>query len=197
MSQMLDKKKFRLPKNASPTKYKIELHPDLEAKVFEGKVEILLNILEESKNISINVADLEIKTIILKKDSAEIDNSISWDIDNDYEIMSINFEKPISTGEYSLSIEFSGILNDKLRGFYHSSFKDHNDNIQSIATTQFESTDARRAFPCFDEPEYKSVFSVSLILENELFCVSNAAEKNIDEEYLKFEGKTLKKSRIS
>lgn len=193
MSQMLDKKKFRLPKNASPTKYKIELHPDLEAKAFEGKVEILLNILEESKNISINVADLEIKTIILKKNSAEIDNSISWNIDNDYEIMSINFEKPISIGEYSLSIGFSGILNDKLRGFYHSSFKDHNGNIQSIATTQFESTDARRAFPCFDEPEYKSVFSVSLILENELFCVSNAAEKSIDDEYLKSEGKTLKK----
>jgi aminopeptidase 2 len=179
MSKLLDKKKFRLPKNASPSKYKIELHPDLKVKTFDGKVEILLNILEESKSISINVAELEIKTIVLKENSTELNNSISWNIDNDYEIMSINFENPIPIGEYSLIIEFSGVLNDKLRGFYHSSFKDHNGNIQSIATTQFESTDARRAFPCFDEPEYKSVFSVSLVLENELFCVSNAAEKNI------------------
>ena len=193
MSKVLDKKKFRLPKNASPTKYKIELQPDLEDKSFEGKVEILLNILEESKSISINVADLEIKKIVLKKNSIKSQNIVSWNIDKDYEIMSINFETPITVGEYSLNIEFSGVLNDKLRGFYHSSFKDQNGKNQSIATTQFESTDARRAFPCFDEPEYKSVFSVSLILDKKLFCVSNASVKNLDEEYLKTGKKTLKK----
>ena len=102
-----------------------------------------------------------------------------------YEIMKIHFSENLLPGEINLSISYSGFLNDKLRGFYHSTFTDSEGETQSIATTQFESTDARRAFPCFDEPEYKSVFSISMIVEKDQFCVSNAAIKNLDENYSK------------
>ena len=71
---------------------------------------------------------------------------------------------------------FSGILNDKLRGFYRSTFTDDDGNEQVIATTQFEATDARRAFPCWDEPDFKAVFGVTLVVPTDLLAVSNGAE---------------------
>ena len=72
---------------------------------------------------------------------------------------------------------FTGILNDKLRGFYRSTFTDHHGKQRTIATTQFEATDARRAFPCWDEPDFKAVFRVTLIVvDADLLAVSNAGE---------------------
>src|SRR5690606_15747608 len=71
---------------------------------------------------------------------------------------------------------FTGILNDKLRGFYRSTFTDSSGEEQVIATTQFEATDARRAFPCWDEPDLKAVFSVTLVVDADLAALSNASE---------------------
>ena len=174
---------FRLPKHSSPTRYKIELCPDLEEKRFQGKVEININILDKTKEISLNVAELDIDTIAINLSESNSIEILDWEIDDQYEIMKVNFSDYLSLGEINLSISYSGLLNDKLRGFYHSTFKDSEGITQSIATTQFESTDARRAFPCFDEPEYKAIFCVSLIVNKELFCVSNAAIKDTDQNY--------------
>ena len=185
MSKVLDKEKFRLPSNVRPIRYEINLSPNLRKQNFNGNVNIQLNILETTSSISLNVAELEIKKVSIDNNS---DNISNWEIDEDYEILKINFSNKIEIGEHNLSLEFNGLLNDKLRGFYHSSFIDENGETQSIATTQFESTDARRAFPCFDEPEYKAVFSVTLTVEKELFCLSNAEIKQISEE----ENSTLK-----
>ena len=176
---------FRLPKYASPAKYHIELKPNLEQKTFEGIVQIEINILEKTNEISLNVADLEIHKISINQDSNIKSKVSEWEIDKEYQIMKISFEDNLSVGQLILSIKYSGVLNDKLRGFYHSTFTDNNGIKQSIATTQFESTDARRAFPCFDEPEYKSVFSISLVIDKNLFCVSNAATKKVNENFSK------------
>ena len=77
-------------------------------------------------------------------------------------------------GDWTLSIGFDGILNDKLRGFYRSTFTDHEGVERTLATTQFEATDARRAFPCWDEPEFKAVFGITLVVEPDLLAISNA-----------------------
>ena len=176
---------FRLPKYAIPTRYNIELSPDLEEKKFQGKVDLSINILEETDQISVNVAELHVNSIQINSDNLKNLKVLNWEIDDQYEIMKIHFSENLLPGEINLSISYSGFLNDKLRGFYHSTFTDSEGETQSIATTQFESTDARRAFPCFDEPEYKSVFSISMIVEKDQFCVSNAAIKNLDENYSK------------
>ncbi len=68
------------------------------------------------------------------------------------------------------------MLNDKLKGFYRSTFVDTDGEQQVIATTQFEATDARRAFPCWDEPELKAVFGVTLVVDDDLAALSNAQE---------------------
>ena len=79
-------------------------------------------------------------------------------------------------GPARLLIRFDGVLNDRLRGFYRSIYTDDSGRTRTIATTQFQSTDARRAFPCFDEPALKATFAVSLVVREGLLAVSNAAE---------------------
>ena len=79
-------------------------------------------------------------------------------------------------GRYTLHIAFAGVLNDRLCGFYKSTYRDDDDVEHVIATTQFEETDARRAFPCFDEPAMKAVFSITLDVPDGCFAVSNSSE---------------------
>src|SRR5439155_1360886 len=80
----------------------------------------------------------------------------------------------VQPGEWSLRLRFRGVLNDKLRGFYRSTFTDEAGATRTIATTQFEATDARRAFPCWDEPDRKAVFRVSLVVAEGQTAVSNS-----------------------
>ncbi|MBT4513862.1 MAG: M1 family metallopeptidase, partial [Chloroflexi bacterium] len=74
------------------------------------------------------------------------------------------------------NVNFRGLLNDQLHGFYRSVFKDDAGVEHTIATTQMESTDARRAFPCWDEPEFKASYGVTLIVPEDQFAMSNGAE---------------------
>jgi puromycin-sensitive aminopeptidase len=79
-------------------------------------------------------------------------------------------------GKATIDITFSGVLNDKLRGFYRSTYVDDRGEEQIIATTQMQSTDCRRAFPCFDEPDFKAVFRVALEVDEGLLAISNGKE---------------------
>ena len=79
-------------------------------------------------------------------------------------------------GEHTVEIAFTGVLNDKLRGFYRSTFNDDDGVERVIATTQMQATDCRRAFPCWDEPDFKAVFGITLVVEPDLLAVSNGRE---------------------
>src|SRR5207302_3156480 len=87
----------------------------------------------------------------------------------------IHFADALEPGAWTLRIKFCGILNDKLHGFYRSQYTDTAGKSHTLATTQFEATDARRAFPCWDEPALKAVYKVILIIDQNLTAVSNAA----------------------
>src|SRR2546427_721318 len=82
---------------------------------------------------------------------------------------------PAARGRWRLRLAFRGTLNDKLRGFYRSVYKDPSGVSRTMAATQFEATDARRAFPCWDEPSFKAVFAVTLAVDPALTAVSNTA----------------------
>ena len=90
-----------------------------------------------------------------------------------------DFEKSITKGSTAqLEIKFTGQLNDKMAGFYRSQYKGPDGSDKLLATTQFEATDARRAFPCFDEPSLKAKFTITLIAEKHLTCLSNMDVKS-------------------
>ncbi|MCH8222013.1 MAG: M1 family metallopeptidase [Chloroflexi bacterium] len=162
---------YRLSRTVIPTHYALTLEPDLDAATFTGTVDIELEISEPTSQFTLNAADLDLL-------SASLDGVGSTGIvlhEKD-ERATIFMSSETSAGSATLNVKFTGVLNDKLRGFYRSRFTDDDGVEHNIATTQFESTDARRAFPCFDEPDFKATFGVTLIVPEGEFAVSNGPE---------------------
>jgi puromycin-sensitive aminopeptidase len=151
----------------APVRYDITLAPDLARFTFAGEVRIEVDVLEATSEIVLNALELDIAT-------AELDGQDGTvTLDEATERATIAFAAPVAPGSHQLHLTFTGVLNDKLRGFYRSTFTDEDGNDRVIATTQFESTDARRAFPCWDEPDRKAVFGVTLVVDDGLTAISN------------------------
>ncbi|HEY6531201.1 MAG TPA: M1 family metallopeptidase, partial [Acidimicrobiales bacterium] len=167
---------YRLPAGVSPTRYDLTLLPDLAGAAFTGTVIATLEVSQPTSELCCNALDLEIDGAwVIDSDGARTDTA-SVDLDAELERVTFRFATPVPVGRVVLHVEFRGELNDKLRGFYRSTFVDDAGDDQVIATTQFEATDARRAFPCWDEPEHKAVFGITLVVDHDQFAVSNAAE---------------------
>jgi puromycin-sensitive aminopeptidase len=167
-------KAFRLPKNVVPSNYAIELTPDLELFTFSGKVAIEVDVLAPVSEIKINTKELEISSFYAT-DAGDTRHNGKVSIDDESEIATVSFSGQLGAGKWTLHSTFTGILNNKLKGFYRSIWTDSEGKKHTIATTQFESTDARRSFPCFDEPEFKATFDITLIVPEQLTALSNGA----------------------
>lgn len=161
-----------LPTNVVPRKYQLKLQPDLEKFAFQGEETIDIEVAQATSEIVLNSAEIEVQSAALVRDNGEsAATGISYD--KDRETVTLTFGSPISVGSAQLKVLFTGELNDKLRGFYRSQYTDANGETRYLATTQFEATDARRAFPCWDEPERKASFDVTLVIPENLVAVSN------------------------
>ncbi|MDY7102063.1 MAG: M1 family metallopeptidase [Actinomycetota bacterium] len=167
--------RHRLPTTVVPSRYELELEPDLATARFRGTEIVDLEIIESTSTIVCNAADLEIGECWLEAaDGTRIDATVALDADDERATFTLADE--VRPGGYRLHVAFVGELNDKLRGFYRSTFTDTAGEERVIATTQFESTNARRAFPCWDEPALKSTFAVTLVVDEDLFAVSCGGE---------------------
>ncbi len=163
----------RLPTIAIPDSYDICITPDLEGAVFSGQEKISLSIQRPLSQVVLNAAELVISEAILTDASGtKLTGTVSLDAVS--ERATISFDGTAGVGQWDLCLKFTGILNNKLRGFYRSSYKTSQGKDELIATTKFEPCDARRAFPCFDEPAFKASFSISLVIADDLSAVSNA-----------------------
>ncbi|HET7910106.1 MAG TPA: M1 family metallopeptidase [Nitrospira sp.] len=165
---------FRLPKHVRPVRYELRLEPDLAGAAFHGHVMILLAVDEPTEVIVCNALELAIENAVLE-DAGGRRRPASVALDEPLQRCRVTPAEPLTPGEWRLHLGFHGTLNDKLRGFYRSTYKDRNGIPQTLAATQFEATDARRAFPCWDEPDFKAVFSTTLIIDPALTAVSNSA----------------------
>jgi puromycin-sensitive aminopeptidase len=167
----------RLPNHVIPNRYKITLFPNLQEFTFSGEEEISLDIIKPTKEIILHSAELDISFAEIKAGKEKIKTkSISYD--EKTETVTIKFNKLISKGQSKLKLIFTGILNDRMRGFYKSKY--HIDGAEHhMAVTQFESTDARRAFPSFDEPNKKAIFDVKLVIPDDHTAISNTIETDI------------------
>ncbi len=169
-----DRSRYRLGGSVTPTRYELLLVPDIGAARFDGTVEIVIAVHEMTREIVLNAAELEMHLGWLQDEAGRRMDLAAIELDETTERVRIPVTQPIEAGNYRLHLEFSGVLNDKLRGFYRSRYTDSTGREHQIATTQFEATDARRAFPCFDEPAMKAVFSITLGVEPGLLAVSNS-----------------------
>ncbi len=170
---------FRLSPTAYPVSYDLELRPNLDSFVFSGSVSIQLQIPLDTTEIELNSKDLEISSANLFQ--GETQTNLKIEIDNEHEILRLFSPNLILAGLATLSIDFSGDLRDDLAGFYRSSYTSTTGDTHYIATTQFESTDARKAFPCFDEPDLKATFKIHLVVPKHLEAISNYPVQLIDE----------------
>lgn len=165
---------YRLPRNVVPERYEIIIEPNLENASFAGEETVAVEILSATSEIVLNAIELEVSEGSVL-DSKGTKHPAKIELDEAEERLHLKFSSIIPEGRASVSIKFAGILNDKLHGFYRSSYKDKDGVERYIATTQLEATDARRAFPCWDEPDFKAVFAVSLKVDDSLTAISNAS----------------------
>ncbi len=172
------KSKVRLSKYIIPKKYSILLTPDLENFTFLGEEEIFIEILKKTSLITLHCAELKIHKAEVSQGRKSLPAKISYNIKK--ETVSFKFIEDIKEGKGILRISFKGILNDKMRGFYRSKYNVGGETFH-MGVTQFESTDARRAIPCFDEPSLKAVFEVSLKIPEDRTAISNTLESEIIE----------------
>ncbi|KAF9348049.1 Aminopeptidase 2 mitochondrial [Mortierella sp. AD094] len=166
-----------LPTNVRPTHYDLTLTPDLTNFTFHGHVLINLDVNKPTTAITLNSNQLEIisaklTNLALKTESSQDATDITLEKAN--ETATFTFAEELQPGSTAvLHINFKGVLNDSMNGFYKSSFKDESGKTHYIATTQFEATDARKAFPCWDEPAIKATFDITLRVPSDLVALSN------------------------
>jgi puromycin-sensitive aminopeptidase len=165
---------YRLPATVVPSRYDIRLVPDLERAVFSGEETVTVTVLEPVTEVVLNAVDLEVAAVAAEpaEGPAVVGTAA---LDPGAERARLLFAEPLAPGPWRLTLRFTGVLNDRLHGFYRSTYTDAQGSAHVIAATQFESTDARRAFPCWDEPALKAVFAVTLVVPDGYAAVSNTA----------------------
>ena len=164
----------RLPKTIVPKNYSISLKPDLEKFVFDGSEIVTIEIKEETQRVVLNVKNLELLTAEYKSSKGEALIATGIEINPKEERANINFPSALKPGTGDLHIVFKGVLNDKMKGFYRSKYASvEGQPDRYAAVTQFEATDARQAFPCWDEPAIKATFEINLTVPKDQVALSN------------------------
>ena len=158
----------RLPYGLSAKHYGLTFTPDLQKAVFSGDESLEVEVNKTSNEFTLNAIELEFQEATITQDNKT--QVAKWSFAADKEQVTLTVADPLEPGPATIHIKYTGILNDKLRGFYLAKTKERN-----YATTQFESTDARRAFPSLDEPAYKSTFDITLIASKGDTAISNSA----------------------
>ena len=168
--------RYRLPRSVIPSRYDLTIEPDLEAATFSGTEAVTVEVHERIDEVVINALDLEIDNGWLSNGAGTRIEVSGIAFDEELQRATLGLADPADPGSWTLHLAFRGELNDQLHGFYRSTYADDDGEIHTIATTQFEAADARRAFPCWDEPDLKAVFAITLIVPDGLAAISNGPE---------------------
>ena len=157
-----------------PSRYDLTIEPDLDAASFRGDERVAVEVREPVTEIVLNAAELEIDEAWLEAADGGARRTARVTLDAATERATFAFDETVEPGAWIVGARFRGVLNDKLTGFYRSTFTDAAGDERVLAVTQFEATHARKAFPCWDEPEMKAVFAVTLVVAEGLTALSNA-----------------------
>ena len=141
---MSDQKSHRLPPTVTPERYEIRLTPDLSAARFDGEEKIVVQVHEPVRQIRLNAAELVFQAVSMQQPGgAVLPGDVTLDGDN--EQAALDFHQTLAPGCWELRISFSGVLNDKLHGFYRSTYKDNDGQEKPLASTQFPVGTSRRS----------------------------------------------------
>jgi puromycin-sensitive aminopeptidase len=174
LTPLQDESPYRLPKTVVPERYELTIRSDLRTSTFVGQEVVTVHVCEPVHEIHLNASKLDIHEASLTNDSGgRLTGTVALDAET--QRARIDLDGTAEPGVWSLRIAFSGTITGELVGFYRSDYPDPNGIMQALAVTQMEAPHARRVFPCWDEPEFKAVFAVTLIVDEALTAISNAA----------------------
>jgi len=156
----------RLPGGATPGHYALTVNMNFANNTYEGDETINLTLTKPSKTITLNALEIDFHEVTVTAGGQTQTAKVSSDEKN--ETATFTVDKRLSAGPATVHIKFTGRLNDKLRGFYLSTYKG-----RKYEVSQLEATDARVAFPCFDEPDYKATFDITAIVDKGDTAISN------------------------
>jgi aminopeptidase N len=157
----------RLPELAVPDNYKLRFAPDFTKNNFTGDETIQVRVLKPTSKIALNAAEIDFEAATITSGSTTQKAQVTLDKEKEMAILTVG--NVIQPGPATIQIRYTGILNNELRGFYLGKDTDG----RKYAATQFEATDARRAFPSFDEPAYKATFDLVVIADQGMTVISN------------------------
>jgi aminopeptidase N len=157
----------RLPETAFPDHYKLIFSPDFTRNAFAGDETIEVRVLKPTSQVVLNAAEIDFEEVSITDGRSTQKAAVS--LDKDKQTATLTVDRPIPAGPATIRIRYAGILNDQLRGFYIGKDSDG----RKYAATQLWATDARRAFPSFDEPAYKAVFEVTVVADEGMSVISN------------------------
>jgi aminopeptidase N len=159
----------RLPGDVTPTHYDLTFDVDLDNARFSGVEAIHVELTRPSRRIVLNALELQFDNVTITTPAGVQHANVA--IDRSTQTVALVTATPVPDGEAIIAIRYHAELNKELRGFYVSTT-----NTRKYAVTQFESTDARRAFPSFDEPAFKSTFSVRMVIPAGDLAISNGKQ---------------------
>lgn len=168
---------FRLPRSVTPESYELSIDPELEKGTFKGSESIVIDVAQTVNRIYLNSQDLAIENAELSSCDAQKAGKPAAAVTfaRSEQVVTFILSKPVEPGKYKLNIAFSGRMNDKLCGFYKVKARDSEGRTFTLGATQMEPTDARRMFPCFDEPDFKASFKLRVTVDQSNTAISNSA----------------------
>lgn len=166
------KKPFsRLPTDVVPINYDLKLSPCLKKFDFDGEQKITVQVNKATTSLVMNCVDIQVGSVEFSSDTQTM-NSTNINYDSKQETVTFTFPEAMKPGSGVVSMDFKGEINNKMKGLYRSKYmKDGEEKY--CAVTQFESTDARRCFPCWDEPACKATFDATLVVPSDRVALSN------------------------
>ena len=153
----------------SPIHYELEFEPDFDNFTFRGRARVTVACSEATSEIAMDAAELNVLScnVIIGDNRLPVRTRVDVSAEN----LLISLDREIC-GKCIVDVQYTGLLNDRLLGFYRSSYK-YDGQTKYLATTQFEAADARRAFPCWDAPQYKATFQVAILAPENMSAISN------------------------
>jgi len=158
---------------AYPLSYRIHLEPDLAEFKFDGHCQIVFEAPEPTDALTLNILEIALWNCRVRHKDDFV--NCAFEVNPAREEVRIRLPEPMS-GNIRLKIDYQGLINDQMAGFYRSKFS-HEGQTAHIAVTQFEESDARRAFPCVDHPARKATFDIQMDIDPGLVAISNGAVK--------------------
>ncbi|MDQ6859558.1 MAG: M1 family metallopeptidase [Verrucomicrobiota bacterium] len=161
----------KLPKSVVPTEYAVRITPDINKLTFTGSETIKIDVRQPARELVLNSADIQIASAAVD-DKSLAKSAIK--LDPKLETLTIALPNELSAGAHSLALNFSGKINAAGQGLYHAPYQEHGTGAKKdMLGTQFEATDARRMFPCWDEPSFRAKFQLTAVIPENWTAVSN------------------------